>query len=124
MDEKQALDFFARVLVPAVFVGAALWFVDVGGSQASVFLLPAFVSGYLVGYACIAYAKASGFAMGAGFYAIFAVAAAAGALIGGAFLGATPQQAAGTILLPLLLSFAFPALFEAGMELMKNVQSA
>jgi hypothetical protein len=112
------------VLVPAVFVGAALWFVDLGGAQASVFLLPALISGYLVGYACIGFARSLGFRADAGFYAVFAVAAVAGALVGGAFLGASPQQAAGTMLLPLLLAFAFPALFEAGMELMKNVQSA
>ena len=123
MDEKAYTDFVTRALLPAAVVAAGIWFTGIGGVQSSVWPLVALAACYLAGYALLEYAGSTlGLAKGSGLYAMFAVLALSGILGGGGLVQRDQVQAAKSLLLPLGIAFVMPALFEAGMELMKNVQ--
>ncbi|MDD5317315.1 MAG: hypothetical protein PHF51_01125 [Candidatus ainarchaeum sp.] len=124
MDEKKVLAFIARVAIPAAVIAGAFWFSGLGGAQASPFALLAFAAAYVSGYAVLAYGESSlGLRRDRAFYAVFAAAAAAGALAGTGFVRARPEYFFSSIAFPVAACFALPAVFLAGMELVKNVSA-
>lgn len=122
MDEKTAVGFAAKAIIPALVSAAAVWFTGIGGAQASALIIPALAAAYLAGYALLAYGEGTlAIPRSPGIYAFFILLAILGAAVGGGIVGASTGFLAASLAIPLAACFALPAVFEAGMELMKNV---
>jgi len=117
------LKFGARVLLPALATGLALYYVGVSGAGATQANVIAFTGCYLAGYASLECAGTElKIKRTDKFRLMFMLMPFAGALVAGGLLARTPMESMATILLPLAFAFALPALFDGVRERIKNVQ--